>query len=481
MGEDVATLYKAFGEGTDVRILANDSAVTGIEHPLGSSLAFPVTKVQGTAAGINDTHVTIGEVSFEIHADNPCNTGGRKYPQGPRKLFHDHLHGTHRNLQELTTVDNTKGGKVYDAVIVGAGWAGISAAAELLNKGVDSILILEANNYIGGRSHTITNFATSPQGKDVPFELGSEFLFTAWDNEIVDIFDEYDVNSEVLGFGEVGVFFDQDFPDLETSFVDDTSYKNLRSQIWNNGFLEYLSKHASSGVDMETIVKGFEDEQAMDDDLANQFFETEVNNNLIVEFGAPLDDLSSSKNADWLHEVSNAKSAIVSIPGGGYGIAKSVRFGAAVTKIRYDDDLVQIDFDKDGESQSVLAQTVLVTASVGVLQSDYIKFEPELPEEKLEAIDSMDMGVLDKLVMYWDEDTMASSPDFKAKWDENMDNIWLELVTPKSETSDDWTVFFNSRKYNGLHSLSAWIGGSAALEMEAKNDNVVLDEVLTNP
>merc|ERR1711959_543420 len=139
-----------------------------------------------------------------------------------------------------------------------------------------------------------------------------------------------------------------------------------------------------------------------------------------------------------------------------------------------------IDFDKDGESQSVLAQTVLVTASVGVLQSDYIEFEPELPDEKLEAIDSMDMGVLDKLVMYWDEETMASSPDFKSKWDENMDNIWLELVTPKSETSDDWAVFFNSRKYNGLHSLSAWIGGSAALEMEAKNDNVVLDEVLTN-
>lgn len=242
---------------------------------------------------------------------------------------------------------------------------------------------------------------------------------------------------------------------------------------------------------MATIVEDFEDEEAMTDDLAKQFFETEVNNNLIVEFGAPLGDLSSSKNVDWLHEVSNAKSAIVSIPGGGYGtaigdfveahgIADSVTFGAAVSKIRYDDDIVQIDFDKDGESQSVLAQTVLVTASVGVLQSGYIDFEPELPKEKLEAIGSMDMGVLDKLVMYWDEETMAQSPDFKAKWDENMNNIWLELVTPKSETSDDWTVFFNSRKYNGLHSLSAWIGGSAALEMEAKTDKVVLDEVLTN-
>ena len=39
----------------------------------------------------------------------------------------------------------------YDAVIVGAGWAGIKAAATLLENGVDNILVLEASNYIGGR------------------------------------------------------------------------------------------------------------------------------------------------------------------------------------------------------------------------------------------------------------------------------------------------------------------------------------------
>jgi len=39
----------------------------------------------------------------------------------------------------------------YDAVIVGAGWAGISAAKALLEDGVDNILVLEAHDYIGGR------------------------------------------------------------------------------------------------------------------------------------------------------------------------------------------------------------------------------------------------------------------------------------------------------------------------------------------
>lgn len=41
--------------------------------------------------------------------------------------------------------------KKYDAVIVGAGWAGIKAAATLLENGVENILVLEAHNYIGGR------------------------------------------------------------------------------------------------------------------------------------------------------------------------------------------------------------------------------------------------------------------------------------------------------------------------------------------
>lgn len=42
-----------------------------------------------------------------------------------------------------------------DVVIVGAGPAGIAAACRLLSKGIDRIVILEAENRIGGRVHSI--------------------------------------------------------------------------------------------------------------------------------------------------------------------------------------------------------------------------------------------------------------------------------------------------------------------------------------
>ena len=72
----------------------------------------------------------------------------------------------------------------YDAVIVGAGWAGISAARTLIDKGINNILILDAANYIGGRSKTINmvdDSINNPQQvgnyNNVPLDFGSEWQY----------------------------------------------------------------------------------------------------------------------------------------------------------------------------------------------------------------------------------------------------------------------------------------------------------------
>jgi hypothetical protein len=88
----------------------------------------------------------------------------------------------------------------YDAVIIGAGWAGIRATQTLLSSGVDNVLVLEANDYIGGRSKSInqdgsgsgigdaTMSINNPNSviigdksrnndNNVPYDLGSEWLY----------------------------------------------------------------------------------------------------------------------------------------------------------------------------------------------------------------------------------------------------------------------------------------------------------------
>lgn len=54
--------------------------------------------------------------------------------------------------------------KLRDVVIVGAGVSGLSAAKFLKDKGVHEIVVLEANDRVGGRTYTIHNEQTKYVG-----------------------------------------------------------------------------------------------------------------------------------------------------------------------------------------------------------------------------------------------------------------------------------------------------------------------------
>ncbi|HET9984860.1 MAG TPA: NAD(P)/FAD-dependent oxidoreductase [Longimicrobiales bacterium] len=66
-----------------------------------------------------------------------------------------------------------------DVVIVGAGCAGLAAAAELRRAGVEDVTILEARTRIGGRIHTLRE-----AGVAVPVELGAEMVHGAPDETL---------------------------------------------------------------------------------------------------------------------------------------------------------------------------------------------------------------------------------------------------------------------------------------------------------
>lgn len=54
-------------------------------------------------------------------------------------------------------------------LVIGAGTAGLVAAAALRNAG-EPVTVLEARDRIGGRVHTDRNLS------DIPVELGAEFI-----------------------------------------------------------------------------------------------------------------------------------------------------------------------------------------------------------------------------------------------------------------------------------------------------------------
>ena len=58
----------------------------------------------------------------------------------------------------------------FDVVVIGAGAAGLAAAAHL-SRHRKSVCILEARERVGGRIHSIR-----PRGNAFPLELGAEFI-----------------------------------------------------------------------------------------------------------------------------------------------------------------------------------------------------------------------------------------------------------------------------------------------------------------
>ena len=91
------------------------------------------------------------------------------------------------NIIDATATQNdvpTDEEDIYDAVIVGAGWAGIRAALTLLEEGVSSILVLEASDYLGGRSKSVNSDGSINKGtllgnsSNIPIDMGSEWQYT---------------------------------------------------------------------------------------------------------------------------------------------------------------------------------------------------------------------------------------------------------------------------------------------------------------
>jgi len=210
---------------------------------------------------------------------------------------------------------------------------------------------------------------------------------------------------------------------------------------------------------------------------------------LDIPYAGPKSELSV-KETTLLEYDYECKMKYVSVPGGGFGNAaasfakdfreEKIKLNAKVTEINYQlvdqEDEVLITYmdnnnDEGGILKQIVAKSVLVTVSLGVLKAGNIQFVPNLPPEKQDAIDNMGYGHLNKCILYW----------------ENVDDIvwpkeknWFLLVTPDEESSGRWTTFFNPTEYKNVTMLVGLIAGTDALAMEDQSNDEVLTDVMQN-
>ena len=90
----------------------------------------------------------------------------------------------------------------------------------------------------------------------------------------------------------------------------------------------------------------------------------------------------------------------------------------------------------------IKARAAILTVSVGVLAKNHIKFTPKLPVEKQEAINGIDMGVMDYIGLQFTEDIFGFGPDVYVDLQQHDENGVGYMAT-----SDNSTIGGGQRRY----------------------------------
>ncbi len=144
----------------------------------------------------------------------------------------------------------------------------------------------------------------------------------------------------------------------------------------------------------------------------------------------------------------------------GQEVLPQVRLRSPVTRISRDPGGVTVE-TKQGERFS--GRMVLVTVSTGVLAAGKIRFEPELPADKVAAIRGLPMGLLNKVILEF------STPDVFPRQDgATLQDVWLLYGGDLDRGDDDMAFVFRPM---GTLIAIGFFGGKRAWELEKLADH----------
>lgn len=351
---------------------------------------------------------------------------------------------SHSSLNQTNSSIHAK-----SVVVVGAGFAGLSAAKHLAAAGYD-VTILEARDRVGGRVYTdrstgvaldmgaswIAGLGHNNPITDIAKQASAEFSKATDYNNII-IYDADGtpgpISSEhAIAFAETAITASRDSFKVSSELSMQAMFDVLRA----NGKFSYLDNDREYYYLINSL---FEHEFSGDASLmsAQQAWEGEELSGNDVIFPEGYDQLT-----DYLAE------------------GLDIRLNAVVTKIAYADSGVTVNSSKG----VFKADRVIVTVSVGVLQSGDISFTPELPTKKLNAINGLAMGTLNKLWMIFPY----------AFWD--MDKDVIGYVSADKGQLSEWFYFDQLAQGNVLIGFNA---GEYAELNEAKTDEQLTAEAMT--
>lgn len=373
-----------------------------------------------------------------------------------------------------------------DVIVIGAGVSALSACKQLLEAGIKDIIVLEANDRIGGRMNTIpfeNNF----------IELGCQWIHGQKGNPVFELAENLGQVDETNDPDDLVYYSTQDGNELDGDAIK-KFYTNFETIFDSDEISKEVDRNPniSLGEAFDKIFDNQFDQLVSDSDFKPELIKAIYNSRYNLErLESSCSDLETLSAAGWANNENFEGNSFTKLKNGYSKIIEhlrsqlpkdAIKFNQIVEKIEYDSERgvrVTAFNSKENKRTEYEARKCLSTLPLGIYKEKHQNlFSPPLPNEKIRAIENLGFGVLNKFFFVFDQALGKDVNGLQIYWQENI-NFTLEA-------SKKWNLKDNQfyKKFENFEALphcpnvlESLVAGEEGIFTETLSDECLIDVV----
>ena len=332
-------------------------------------------------------------------------------------------------------------------VVIGAGLAGLTAARELQRQGHE-VVIIEARERIGGR------IWTSLKWPDMPLDFGATWIHGTQGNPLTKLAEQIKAQRLITSYDRSLAY---NTSGKLLSNAEKARMENLSKQVFR---VLKQAQDKDTDVSIQQAIKPLMRKLDKSSEVY-RFINFILSSEIEQEYSGSTENLS----AHW-YDDDKAFPGDDALFVQGFRVIPeflaqglSIELGQVVKEIQWYQSPVQVITQKT----KFIADHVVITLPLGVLQAKSVRFTPELPQSKQTAIAKLGMGVLNKCYLRFPN----------VFWSVDVD--WLEYVSAKK---GEWTEWVSFKRVANLPILLGFNAADRGREMEAWSDQQIVTNAM---